>query len=122
MYLYFEQLNAGSLYEKIQKEPTSVLFPAIFLLIWASSLVWAHIKDKVTRDLAEVEPLLDNEPLAQHYYQIIVSDDGYDYILIPLLINNHGSNNRAYCLHRPHNKCRDDVRRCVAPGRDGGLN
>ena len=47
MYLYFEQLNDGTLYEKIEKEPTSVLFPAVFLLIWLSCLIWAHFKDKV---------------------------------------------------------------------------
>ena len=32
---------------------------------------------KVTRNLAEVEPLLDNEPLANSYYQIIVYARGY---------------------------------------------
>ena len=36
------------------------------------SLIWARRKDKVTKSLPEVEPLLDNEPLAEHYYQIIV--------------------------------------------------
>ena len=72
MYLYFESLNAGTLYEKVQKEPTSVLFPAGFLLIWAISMIWARMKDKVTMQTPEVEPLLDNEPHAEHYYQIIV--------------------------------------------------
>ena len=72
MYLYFEKLNAGTLYEKVQKEPTSVLFPAGFLLIWAIAMIWARMKDKITLQTPEVEPLLDNEPHAEHYYQIIV--------------------------------------------------
>ena len=72
MYLYFEKLNAGTLYEKVQKEPTSVLFPAGFLLIYAVAMIWARFKDKITMQTPEVEPLLDNEPRAEHYYQIIV--------------------------------------------------
>ena len=133
MYLYFESLNAGTLYEKVQKEPTSVLFPAGFLLIWAISMIWARMKDKVTMQTPEVEPLLDNEPHAEHYYQIIVRvtidfmlppgniklrvlTPPRDRILCRIFEHTHERNRTPnHCLYRPNNKCWDNVRRSIAP-------
>jgi len=58
--------------EELGENPICLIFSILSFLFWVGSLAILQFRDRIIRQELEVEPLIDNTPLAEYFYQIII--------------------------------------------------